>query len=364
MKYSELFEDSDYLDHADKWLKDYTYQNLDKWPSSSTLLALKQRYPVDTDETVYRGMNFLTKEEFDKFMQTIENGNLRISSISSWSPNRDEAKRFSITRPTYFLNHALMQAEDKKSKEGEYMIGYRGVILSTSNIKGKGIDVRKSRLGHESEVILEPGIYAVEIEEVKPFKDTIHKGNLDEYVLDLERTDFHNDSFKNKAFKYIMTHHREDISDKARDHLFKVLYPKDGLLKFGEKSRYSAYGHEPVTEFVAYAPWTFFHMAGEGLYTAKGFAQAKKLAVELLRLYKAELRAYKDEAVDGKAIGDIADMFGLTQTYTAITRQHVKPQVDKIQASVKDINQIKDPKEKQKAIQRYKDDLVAALGRI
>lgn len=365
MRLSELFEATDYLDSADEWLKKYTYENLDKWPDDYILKTLVKRYPIDEDRTIYRGLNFFTKEEYEKFVTSIRSGYINISGISSWSEEKSQAEQFAVTRPTYFLNRELMQAEDERSKNFEHITGYRGVIISVSDIKGRGIDVNSSRLGHESEVILIPGKYKITgIEEIKTFKDTIEKANVESNILSLTRDAIYDQGKQNKLFNYIINKHKDDLTDKAKDHLFNISKPVDEYIIFEKRKDYDRNLKEIGQKVDVYVPYSFFEFAKKGIFTPKGEKAAQLIAQRALQEFVRTLPEFKGMTVSASQVGSMADWIGRGSEYTRAMAKHMKPTRDELDNSIKDINNIKDPKEKQKAINDYRDKMVKMLSQV
>jgi hypothetical protein len=133
-------------------------------------------------------MNFDTSAKWEKFKEDTSNlTKLETGSISSWTPTKATAFPFAITRPTYFLNSELMQAEGKKRKDKDYMIGHAGVVLKIKVSKGVGIDIRRSKFSKEDEVILPAGSYSIEVEDEHiPFMRGITPENFKKEFLSIK----------------------------------------------------------------------------------------------------------------------------------------------------------------------------------
>ena len=231
MKITEITSnDYENLDSADTWLSKYTLESLDKWPSREVWQTLIKRYPADTGQKIYRGMHFYTKEEWDSFIDEYNssNGQLDFRGISSWTRSPGTATQFAITRPTYFLNHEVMQAHDKMHREREHMTGYRGVILETIIHKNnQAVDVAKSDFSKEDEVILAPGKHQVKInrivkrfEHIMTDQDETIRSVLEKY-LDIRSTG-KRDEYYRKFYDYVMHHYPGDI--KSNEELKEMVY--------------------------------------------------------------------------------------------------------------------------------------------
>lgn len=217
---------------ADAWLKNYTVDALDKFPSKQTLDDLLADYPYDGG-TLYRGLNFHDREQYEQFLENTKNGTvLETGDITSWSPVRAECISFAITRPTYFLNRELMQAEDKKNKDIDYMIGHAGVILKTTVKPGVGINVNKSEFGKEQEVILVPGTYKISVDETMlPFVKSINKDNFKKEFMSLTSLGSSASKLDIRKFEHILFHYSE-FDDEMKQHLFDLIKPNVMSVKF------------------------------------------------------------------------------------------------------------------------------------
>jgi hypothetical protein len=186
--------------------------------------AIKE-YGNDEPITIYRGLNFSSREDYDSFMKSIKNGSIAPESITSWSPSKKQALIFAKTKPSYmeFMSASSWAEISAQSKAKERITGYRGILLKTEIAAGAGLDVQKTGYGAESEIILPAGTYQVEIEEIKTFKDTIADSDVNAVVASMEKEDYDNDSDKQKMLEYIMHHHPEEFNDKSKSKIFKLL---------------------------------------------------------------------------------------------------------------------------------------------
>lgn len=227
MKIESLFEgwdddEDDYrLDPADRWLKRYTDQGLDRWPSDSAIKLLLKKYPLAQDTVVYRGMNFRTKEEYDEFMAEFSDGTYDVVGISSWSSHESTAREFAYVRKTYYPDEDTLSQEKLARENREHLRGYRGVLLKASAKAGEAIDIRRSPYSIEDEVLLVTGSYPATIEIVRTYAEQIADGEIDinAHILTLkERTELRED----KLLSHILHFHPEKISQEARDHMLAI----------------------------------------------------------------------------------------------------------------------------------------------
>lgn len=231
MKIHDLFEAVDWKDiknPAKRWLAKYTYENTDKNPNDYIISELIKKYPAESG-TIYRGINFYTKKLYDDFIQKF-NGKksaiLKFDTISSWTRNENDSEQFAVTQPTYNMNYIVMSMYQKQQERKERLSGYRGIIISTNIQDGVSIDVDKSDLGHESEIILPKGSYTVSIHKIiKKYEEELSDKNttVDKVIQNTKSLE---DAYKeNSFFKYVMHHHLDSINSKSRDHLFYLFKP-------------------------------------------------------------------------------------------------------------------------------------------
>lgn len=373
-------EDEDRYDRPDTWLKKYTYEGMDKWPSEDTVSELLDRYSNQKDVTIYRGMNFETKESYDKFVSDIKDGKLETGGISSWSRDKRTAWQFAVTRPTYFLNMELARAEDKRSKEREYMIGYRGIILKCEIKEGIGIDTRRSKFATEDEIILPKGDYTVEIEAIKPFKELIKERDPSDVIMELTETDVKEDSFNAQFFKYIVFNNSV-ISENAKDHLFKMFMPKSKptveITKekmIWDRSKFTTNIQVTYRDGMPFMMFFYAEVLGE-----KYADRLVKISDDILNALIDKIG--EDDDFETTTIeGNIAywsqyfSKYGtsrLVNKYKNLIQGRLAKEYKKLSNDdmfmtdrVRDINNIKDPAKKSDAINDYAKDIERALKNI
>jgi hypothetical protein len=120
--------------------------------------------------TLYRGLCFRSKKQYDDFKQSIRNGDITLNSVSSWTLNPSVAERFSKGAglqeqenvPLYkglILEISLIKKEEtffsayEAHSELEYTFGDR--LQDRDNTKLHSL--------HEEEIVILPGTYKVKI---------------------------------------------------------------------------------------------------------------------------------------------------------------------------------------------------------
>ena len=364
-------------DSADTWLSKYTLENLDKYPSSSVLDELLEEYPFDGG-TLYRGLNFADIEQWEEFKQQTDNlTKLETGSISSWSTDKRETFAFAVTRPTYFLDRELMQAESTKDKNIDYMIGHVGVILKTNVGAGVGIDVRKSPHSKESEVILKPGTYKIDVDTKHiPFMRSITKENVKEQFMKI--TDIKNDTFNSKKFSHIMFHYK-DFDNEMRKHLYELIADSIDNVKYyvnisDENDDYNFGTKIPNISIGWNIPITFFTYYAMLLPADQ--TKADKIIMKTLKeidnAFKTELEESGIESskkfmskIDPSIVLALkVEAYEKSSTFMKTLRHLIGDRYNKLNSyeTVRTINNIEDPKERQKAIAQMTKDVVQTLS--
>lgn len=232
MKFSSII--NEYNDRnmslGDQWLKNYTLNPYDKFPSENETEDLLYDYLYDgKQEIFYRGINFDSEKEYNKFIKNVKNkGIYKIEGIASFSLNMKTARQFALTRPMYL---DMMDREDirnlserrkMKEKEGERYDGYIGVIIGIKADKKKAIDVNKSEFGKESEILIISGNYKIVFyKEIKRFKDFIKNKyfTADKFLNKLDLNLINKKSIYRNLIEYLVKHNIE-ISNKAKHSFF------------------------------------------------------------------------------------------------------------------------------------------------
>lgn len=374
---TEMRTDSDEffrLDAPDRWLAKYTYENLDKFPSKETVAALIKRYPNDA-QTVYRGLNFRTKEDWEEFEKNIEDGSIDISRISSWSPSAKEAYTFAITQPSYFLDLQTMQDYEAAEKAGEEISGYRGVILQLELEQGTAIDVDKSKLGHESEIIVPAGTYPADIYRVvKKFEHQLADKDTDiDTVIQSTTIEKYNDSKQRKFFDYVMKNHVDELSNKSRHHLFNMLYRntierfKDGkfIKTVLNDELPDLTSEETVPESMSvYYPYMFLQYAMKGYFLDDDTQTVKQVAQKIVKHALQAIKThYSERRIEAGNLLDIARFAGMYQEALNVYQETFGKQYRDLEQKGRDINKLP-PEQRRDAISQHIEDLQKVMNQI
>jgi hypothetical protein len=343
MLINELFEARNWDredDPADRWLAKYTYENLDKWPSAEIVKTLLARYGNPEPQVLYRGINFRTKEQWDKFIQEFggqQEADIRTGGISSWTTREGEAQQFAIVQPTYYPDEETFRQEKEARKNAEILRGHRGVILRTEIAAGQGIDVNRSGKGHESETILPPGTHRITIvKEIKPFAQHLQDGDhtVDDAILGMTRHDLTgsgDDKFRNGLFNHVLALHADKLSEEARRHLFKLVYPKrQGIFDVdvtpNRRHDWSTpdiaadWCQEVVSVF--YSRW-FFELTERGLFVPEDQGKAKRIAAQLARWFIKLVDQHPNAYFRCKGIASIFRLAGMDTQLTRLRKKLV-----------------------------------------
>lgn len=143
--------------------------------------AMLAEWPNEEDITVYRGINFSTKEKYESFLKELKvTGGYQSSECAGFSQRYETAYDFSTTTKTYFPTMEVVMEEAKRNVQGENIAGYCGVILTATAAKGTVIDIDRSGQGVESEVLFAPDqIIKCEVFKVKSFKECVSSRDFD-----------------------------------------------------------------------------------------------------------------------------------------------------------------------------------------
>lgn len=223
----------DYLiesDESDEWIQDYVYKESKSEPSKDILDELLHDHPYKGSESLYRGLNFTDEDHYRKFLRNTDNGSkLSTNTITSWTRDLSIAEQFSVTRPTYFLNKELMQAEDTKSRNKDYMIGHAGIIIKLSVKADTCIDLSGTGKGAEDEVILIAGQYNISIHKTNiPFISSITEDNYEDILHEINSLE---EGFNKLKLEHILFRFA-DFTDSAKAKIWSLLKFKNNIRTF------------------------------------------------------------------------------------------------------------------------------------
>ena len=363
-------------DPALSWLAKYTYENLDKWPGSEIIQSLQERFPADAG-VIYRGINFYTQDEHDKFMSQFGDAretDMLFGGVTSWTRSERGAEQFAITQPTYFLNREVMVAHGRMRDERERLAGYRGLILGMHLPAQVGIDVDASGVGHESEIVVPPGTYHIFIHRViKKYADQLRDADttVDRVILQTTRADLSTTQTNASFLDHVLHHHLDKLSPQARAHLFKLYAPDPSLpaFRYSVEPTYKFGEHEPDTvEFHHGIPaLRLFRLYKRGAFTDP--RQEKAIVALARRAVKQALPIIRDNIVQARRcdLSDVqlaADIAGMSTDLSAVIRNTIGAEYRRLETQGREINNIKDARERQRAIERHTERLTSLLSKI
>ncbi len=370
MKVIEAQDWQSIRDPALKWLGRFTYENAGKRPDKSILAKLQRKYP-NTNTKLYRGMNFTSKERWDEFISQFKNNQARLNFdvVTSWAKDTGTATQFALTQPTYQLNYAVMHAHGVQQREREALSGYRGVILSVEVPEGVGIDVDKTQVGHESEVVLPPGEYLVKIHQVlKLYKHQLADGDttVEGVILGTTPESLRSREREHSFFDYVIHHHGKELSPKAQAHLLKLFKPRAGepLFKYHVTEGTTIYPDQVSFDY-AVPSWKLFDLAMHGVFDDVTLEKIRKLARQTLT---QALKPVGENIVaatyfDGRVLYAL-EKFAGDYRITNVVKRAVGERIRELNASVPAINKLDDVREKRAAVEKYQTELVGLLNKI
>jgi hypothetical protein len=208
-------------EESDEWLQKWVHAESGTTPSKAIIDDLLHDHPFDSNSALYRGLNFRDEDHYRSFLKDTQNGTvLHTTGMTSWTTDVHNAENFSVTRPTYFLNKSLLQAEDVKRRNRDYMIGHAGIILKVMPARGTGIDVSSSGKGAENEVVLIPGTYKISIHKTNiPFVSSINDENYEEVLQSMGSVD---EGFNKQKLEHILFRFA-DFSRASREKLWNLI---------------------------------------------------------------------------------------------------------------------------------------------
>lgn len=350
------------LDSLAKYVNDPTH----KFISSSRLESLIQEFPYDGG-TLYRGLNFSDKESYDKFIEDIKDNKITTTTLTSWTRSTDTARQFAVTRPTYYFNSSLAKAEQARQSSGDYMIGYRGVILKAEIQPNIALDVNKSGVAAEDEVILPAGTYAIGIfkEEVPyRYRFTDNK-KINDYILSIDK-----DSLLNKENKQLLTFilnnkKPQDLSPEVRTHIFKLMYNRDNSTKLSYNSFDSFWEDDNSKRIRIDSGFNLILLHFNDFFDQK----LKNILIKdcdivlkkLMNLLNSKIKEKQlDVAVDKIDLPNglylILDNAspGISQKYINFIQQIVSVKYNEVNSTARSLNKIQDNKEREAAIDLFK----------
>jgi hypothetical protein len=310
-------------------------------------------------------------------MEETKNGTVYSGRTSSWALHPTTAKQFAITWPTYHFNRELAYAEQTRTDNHEWMLGYRGVILKYECPANIAIDLNGTDLVYEDEIILPRGTYApiAIVEEFKPFSQEINKDNFEEQfkaIKSLSSSDY--EEFDKQKFRYILHHFQNNFSDEARRYLAKVI----GIPAKGEcLDEYRPYNDKysyRTAQYLTHDNIPYNLLTYYGLLMPEDQQRVVNLVNQV---WKQRINKLNEAFASGADIGNLTvDMNGsvqfektiadpaLVQRFKKLINDRVGEAYRGMSKEVTDINRITDENEQRKAINNYRDKVERIMKNI
>ena len=357
---SDRLRNAENMDRVDKALTKYILNPVYRMDVEMVIADAIDTYGNDKSMTLYRGLNFDTKEQYDAFIKSIRSGTLKTKGISSWSPDKSEAEAFAITKPSYmeFMSRSNMAQIDAQHKSGEKITGYRGVILTTKIGKKRGVDLKKFENRAESEVLLPLGSYKVTYKDILTYKDSMSDGP--ETTL-MKLTTKSKD--KDGILNYILKNYKPDqLSDEARHKIYLLTKPTE-IKYFIDRVETSRFQQYP--EIRAY-----FSVPPKACVPYYLEADKKRLISASTPQFKKMIKDVFDKFTSDTVIKwnfdhtYYARLYGMDTELAAAEKRTLGKEYHKQDQIVRDINKIKDPKAKQDAINDEMERIKRIVGSI
>lgn len=154
----------------DKWLYAYTIGKSVRNLTALEERLIQQRFQLNDDVTLYRGVNAATKEEADIMLSKFRNGIYECDSYSSWTKDLNIAVRYAKFQPSNPESDAYQYRYENMAearREGKRIVGERGFVLQMNVVQKENVlaDIHQKNFGifDEKEVIFRPGTYEISI---------------------------------------------------------------------------------------------------------------------------------------------------------------------------------------------------------
>jgi hypothetical protein len=355
-----------------KWLAQYTEYGYNKHPSNNTVNYLLQNYTNEEPMTIYRGLHFDTKEQYDDFMSNFKN-KVKTNSITSWSASFETAEEFATTKKTYHPTSIIMSQEMERERSKEYMTGYRGIVLQTKIAANSGIIVRKTNYAKEDdEVILPSGTYNVKIQTVKKkFKHTIEDGDetIRSIVDKMIDPKYKDDHFYKQFFEFIKHNYPDEIrrSDELKNKIVTIINQQ---YKTVDAVAHSIDKWSDYTNVRIYFNYSIFDLFDKGFLPEKYRKYIKNYADKIIQEYYRLIKEYSGKEYVYE-LGKLSYLENYASPkYKLVISKILKIQVGNVYNMVNDreeinkINLIKDPNEKRAALDKYTKTIKRILSQI
>lgn len=382
LKAFQFFDEDDeefrYLNEVDKAIKKYVASEIYAVDLEAILPEAIQHYPNKRSVTLYRGLNFLDKESYDKFIRTISSGRITINRLSSWTTNKSIAESFAKSRK-FNLEFAIFDKDDpyfkaknKAQKSGERLIGYKGVVLITRIPPNTGLDITEAGYGSEAEIVLPQGTYPVKYYDYVSYEELYNGQKADDIMTRIIRKG--NEQELESVFSWLQKKgvQPDDLSDYVRHYLFMKYFPNNKFKPFVkvEAKDYNMRTKQYENMYIfasisAYCDPDMFKW-----FTQQDFAKARVQITSALKKVAQEVkqvaRDYPDYPITFRdTTQKMAQALGLSSLIADTRRSFFKSRYDNINKNIYDLNKSGySSKEKNEMINKYMDDLKNLLSYI
>lgn len=374
--FDEDDEDFRYLSDVDKAIKKYVASEIYAVDLESILPEAIQYYPNKHSVTLYRGLNFLDKESYDKFIRTISNGRMTINKLSSWTTNKSIAESFAKSRKfnlefaIFDKNDPYFKAKNKATKLGERLIGYKGVVLVTRILPNTGLDMTEAGYGSEAEVVLPRGTYPIKYYDYMSYEELYNGQKADDIMTKIIRKG--NEQELESVFSWLQKKgvQPDDLSDYVRHYLFTQYFPNNQFKPF---VKVEAEDYNPRTKqyenmyifasISAYCDPDMFKWFTQQDFT-KARVQITSALKKVVQEVKQVARNYPDYPITFKdTTQEMANALGLSSMIADTRRSFFKSRYDNINKNIYNLNKSGySSKEKNEMINKYMEDLKDLLS--
>lgn len=375
----EDYDDYSDLDNVDAVLKRYIDNPSigNRAGVANNQEELLKRYGNKKKLRLYRGLNFDTKEDFDNFIDTLNDGEITISSrATSWTRDKETAEQFAQTKPSYmeYMSREKMQQISTQEKELEYVVGYRGVILEIDVDQGQGIDTSLTDFKAEDEIIITKGTFKCKYHSVLKNSDRIKQMGIQALLNEITSKVKMNNRDHTLLSK-ILRDHRDQLTpdmkrilakyylfDKPKPKLSYTIVTRDGHSYSDIRPRFHEKGTLLIDLRVPKILMTdidLFLKSDIEQYVSEYKDEHKKVIQEVLKIVE-ESNYEQIVHTTNSFLQTWMDMLGMGGDYKKLHRAvGIKYNQQNKQSSIDNINKLQG-KEKDKAL----DDLVKSMEKI
>lgn len=367
----------EYLSPIDQAIKDYVSSEMFAYKLREYIDEAIEKYPNRRSMTLYRGLNFLDKESYDKFMKEISNGKLISFGISSWTTNKKVAEGFARSRkfnlgPLIDINDPFWKAYQKSSKARERLVGYKGVVLITHIPAHTGLDMSEAGYTAEAEIVLPKGTYKIQSYDVVSYTDKYKNQTANDILFKLIRL---GDTTEIRlVFEYLSANglKPDQLSNYIRHYLFMENVDLSKIkpytsIKDKSYSTHFQFNAEDVE--IVYGAIYGINTSVLKLinwYTDQDLAKLKIVFKSALSKMLNDLEDLADKHPNypiniNSSVLELANKLDISHSAYALLREYYKTKYDSIQQKMRNANKIKDAYKKQKFIEKHADELSILL---